>query len=507
MSERKIRLRYAGFVNFASNLISIFTGMMFVTMTSRRLSDVEFGLWHYIGILIQYVVIPGSLTNYWLTRYAGRGFRVGKTGLILNSAVMIVMISLYILFLPFVSPPVSGIENLFVLLFFIVILQIPAEYYAASLAALARGVAPQAIGYGQLVLEPMKLIMGYFLVIQLRWKLVGALLSFIIARYAYALFLAFYLRRDLGDSLNLDLMKKWVKLWWLPAYNIVLIGYLNSLDVMIVSHMSNSTVPIAHMKAIQTIIAVILYSNVLASALYPRLLSGGGAEDVKVVIDYVSMFAFPMVFGTMAMAKSFLSLLKVDFTISSDALIVSSIYALLFSFSGILSTCLVGVERVELNEDTTFIDYIKSKLFIVPSARLVVSSLMLSMLYVFLNYVSVMGTSDPAFIVLGWSSIRALVFLILLLYFWFKVKSELNIVLPYKRILKYLSSSLVMFIVLWSIGIGRVAYERFADALMSSVMGVMLGAAIYFSILFVIDEETRKLVRDSIREVRRIIGF
>ena len=507
MSERKIRLRYAGFVNFASNLISIFTGLMFVTMTSRRLSDVEFGLWHYIGTIIQYIVLPVSLTNYWLTRYAGRGFRVGKTGLILNSAVMIIMIGLYALVYPFISPPVTGIENLFILLFLIVILQIPAEYYSASLTALAKGVAPQATGYGQLVLEPMKLIVGYFLVIQLQWKLVGALLSFIIARYAYALFLALYLRRDLGDGLQPDLMKKWVKLWWLPAYNLVLLSYLRSIDVMMISYMTNSTVPIAHMKAIQTVIAVILYSNMLASALYPRLLRGGGAEDIKIVIEYVSMFSFPMVFGTMAMAKSFLSLLKVDFAVSSNALMVSSVYALFYTFSGILSTCLVGIEKVELNEDTSFIDYVKSKLFIVPSARLVVYSLMISMLYVFLNYTSIVNISDPSFIVFGWSLIRAISFLILLLYFWFKVRRELSVILPYKRILKYLLSSIVMFIVLWFTGIGRVAYERFADALISSVMGVALGAAIYFSILFVIDDETRKLVRDSIREIRRIIGL
>lgn len=507
MSQRQIRLRYAGFINFASNLVSIFTGMMFVTMTSRRLSDVEFGLWHYIGVLIQYIVIPGSLTNYWLTRYAGRGFRVGRTGLILNSIVMFVMIVFYMLFYPFISPPVTGIENLYVLLFLLVILQIPAEYYAASLSALASGVAPQAIGYGQLVLEPMKLIVGYFLVIRFQWGLAGALLSFIIARYSYAVFLAFYLRGDLSDGLNFNLMKKWIKLWWLPAYNIVFIGYLRSLDVMLVSHMTNSTVPIAHMKAIQTVIAVILYSNMLASALYPRLLSGGGAEDVKVVFDYVSMFSFPMVFGTMAMSKSFLSLLKVDFTVSSNALMVSSIYALLFSFCGVLSTCLIGIERVELNENTSFIDYVKSKLFIVPSARLVVFTVMLSMLYVFLNYVLSIGVSDPAYIVFGWSCIRVLAFLLLLLYFWFKVKVEFNLDLPVNRFLRYLFASTVMFIVLWFTGLGNTAYERFLDALLNSLLGVMIGAFTYFSILFLIDSETRRLAGDLIREVRRTIGF
>lgn len=507
MTKRQIRLRYAGFINFASNLVSIFTGMIFVTMTSRRLSDVEFGLWHYIGTIIQYVVVPVSLTNYWLTRYAGRGFKVGKSGLILNSAVMAVMIGLYIAVFPFISPPVNGVEDLYTLLFLIVLLQIPAEYYTSSLAALAGGVAPQAIGYGQLVLEPMKLVVGYWLVVSLKWKLVGAMLSFIIARYTYALFLTFYLRRDLGGGLKPDLMKKWVRLWWLPAYNIVLLGYLRSMDVMLVSHMTNSTVPIAHMKAIQTVIAVILYSNMLASALYPRLLSGGGAEDVRVVMDYVSLFSFPMVFGTIAMSKGFLSLLKVDFAASSNALVVSSIFALFFSFSGILATCLTGIERVELNEKTSLMDYIKSKLFIVPSARLVGYSVTLFVLYLFLGYALLSGVGETSFIVFGWSLIKAIVFFLLLLYFWVKVKRELDVKFPYNRILKYLSASLVMFVVLWLSGIGGVAHERFVDALLSSIMGVALGAATYFSTLFVIDGETRKLVRVSLREIKRIIGL
>lgn len=506
MHSRRIRLRYAGFVNFTSNLISVFTGMMFVTMASRRLSEVEFGLWHYIGVLIQYLVIPGSLTNYWLTRYAGRGFRVGKTGLALNTVVMIFMICLYMLLHPFLSPPVRGFD-LYILTFIMVLLQIPAEYYASLLSALAAGVAPQAMGYGRLVLESMKLIAGYFLILKFNWKLVGALLSFIIARYVYALFLAIYLREDLGGSLDFSLMEKWVKLWWLPAYNLVLLSYLSSMDVMLISHMANSTVPIAHVKAIQTITAVILYSNTLASALYPRLLSGGGAEDVRVVIDYVSLFLFPMAFGTMAMSKTFLSLLKANFTVSSHALIVSSIQALILSFSNILSTCLVGVERVELNEDTSLIDYFKSKLFIVPSAQLVVLSMFLSILYAYLKYASIVGVSSPASIAFAWSLIKASCSLFLFIYFWFKVKSELNVTMSYMRLLKYLFSSLIMFIVLWFTGIGNGVYERFLDALLVSILGVAVGAAVYFSTLLLIDGETRRLTKFLFGEIRRRIGL
>ena len=104
MQPRNIKLRYAGMVNFISNLISVFTGLMFVTMVSRRLTDSEFGLWSFLGVFLQYFIIPSSITNYWLTRYAGRGYRVGKTGLILNSGMMLISFVLF----SFLSPMVLG---------------------------------------------------------------------------------------------------------------------------------------------------------------------------------------------------------------------------------------------------------------------------------------------------------------------------------------------------------------------------------------------------------------
>ncbi|MCS7385840.1 MAG: hypothetical protein NDF55_03730 [archaeon GB-1867-005] len=500
MRKREIRLRYAGLVNFASNLISVFTGMMFVTMTSRRLPEAEFGLWYYIGVVVQYLVIPAAMTNYWLTRYAGRGFRVGKTGLIVNSIVMIVSLLVYSAASPYVMYPASEYEYLqFIIM--LVALQIPAEYFTSTLVALASGVAPQAYGYGQLILETSKLIAGYFLVVQWRMGLPGAMLAFIAAKYAYVLFLALYLREDLKGSFNPEMAKKWIKLWWLPAYGL-LPAYMNTADVMLITYLIGS-VPAAHMKAVQTVIAVILYSNALTSALYPKLLSGGTGRDIEVAMSFMLMFAIPMAAGTIAMSKVFLSLLKPAYIASASALSVAAIQALLLSLTNLFAGSLAGIERIELFENVSFKDYIKSKLFYVPSIRLITRIAYLAALGLVL-YITSTSVSDPITIVFMWIGVKAVFDALTMLIYAFKLSREIDFKLPLTSIMKYTASSLVMLAVLWLLGIGQVECKVFVEAFKLAIMGVAIGAAIYFTLIAILDGEVRRLFKDAINELKKM---
>jgi len=474
--------------------------MMFVTMASRRLPEAEFGLWHYIGVVIQYLVIPASLTNYWLTRYAGRGFRVGKTGLLVNSLVMLASLLTFAIAWPYIMYPASEYQY-FQLLILIVTLQIPAEYYTSTLVALARGVAPQAYGYGQLILETTKLIAGYYLIIECKMGLPGAMLAFIIAKYMYTLFLAAYLHLDLKGELDFNLAKKWVKLWWLPAYGLFP-TYLNTMDVLLVTYLFTS-VPVAHMKAIQTVIAVILYSNLLASALYPKLLSGGTGKDIEIATSFMLMFAIPMAAGTIAMSKVFLSLLKAAYAASASALSIAAIRAIIFSLASLFASCLTGIERVELLEKVTFKDYVKSKLFYVPTMSLIIRIIYISTLGATLYYISTI-TSDPTIIVSAWISIRAIFEATLMLIFLTKLRREIEFKLPLTSIAKYTLSSLAMFLVLWYLGIGQVECELFIEAFKLAMIGVAIGSAIYFTLLLVLDGEVRKLMKDVIIELKRM---
>jgi len=492
MNGRRIRLRYVGLVNFISNLISVFTGMMFITMVSRRLSESEFGLWSFLGVLLQYFIIPSSITNYWLTRYTGRGFKVGRTGFFLNSLLMLIAVLLF----PIISPNIvlsSGFKDNLPLIISILTIQIPAEYFSNTFTALAQGAAPQYIGYGQLILEPTKLIAGYFLVVVKNYGLPGALLSYIIARYMYALFLALSLRGEFSEKFRRDLSVKWVKLGWLPAYSLIP-SFLNNLDVMLVTLLLQSTVPVGHFKAINTVIAVVLYSRFLASALYPKLLSGGGAKDVNDAVGFMLMFAFPMAFGATAMSKSFLSLLRSSYTVSSDALAIAALQAVTLCLSNIYSSCLVATERVELKDNITFYDYLKSRLFYVPSIRILFRLVYLIGIFLMLHFMG-LSSENPSLIVFLWFSLKFFLNFSFLLKFYFDAKSLLNLSFPWRQIVKYAFSSSIMFIILYLWGGGLKSYVKFYDALLVSLKGVLLGSIIYFALTYIVDVEFRKFIK------------
>ncbi|MCS7368860.1 MAG: hypothetical protein NDF57_04045, partial [archaeon GBS-70-058] len=133
--SRGIRVRYAGTVNFASKLVSTLTGLMFVTMVSRRLSEEEFGLWSFFGVWLQYFIIPSTFVNYWVVRYASRGFKVGKTGLILTSILTLSSMLVFAVASQYILYSNIRLSYLQVIIM-VLLLQIPAEYFASNLDAI-----------------------------------------------------------------------------------------------------------------------------------------------------------------------------------------------------------------------------------------------------------------------------------------------------------------------------------------------------------------------------------
>ncbi|MEM0211631.1 MAG: hypothetical protein QXM35_03170 [Candidatus Methanomethylicia archaeon] len=503
-SQRTIRVRYAGTVNFASRLASTFTGLIFVTFISRRLSEEEFGLWSFFGVWLQYFIIPSGFVNYWSIRYMSRGFRVGKTSLILNSILMFASIFIFLAISNYVLYSEISLEYLS-LIIMVLTLQIPAEYLSSTLDALTTATFPEFIGYGGFIMEIVKLISGFILVVYYRFGLVGALLSYVIAKYIYVLFLFLILRNELNDGFNWSIASKWIKLSWLPAYNMAS-GYIRSLETPIISlfiQFSDPSMPfraLAHLKAVNTICSVISYSGLLSFALYPKILSGGSREDVESTLKYVLMFAIPMIAGVIVMSESFLSLLRTEYAVSYQALYLGAIGVLPSLISGIASSAVTGLERVDLLSESNFRDYFKSKLFTYPSISLVLNIIYIITIYIIFNGLSTVG--DPTFIVLIWILISFFFNIILCLKFYFDVKSIMGVRFPWSNIIRYVIASMVMFIVLWFSGFGRIVSQHFLEVLKYSILGVFSGAFVYGLILFLWDPDFKSLMNYSISWIR-----
>ena len=56
----KIRVTYSGLISFATNLVTVVTGLIFVIIVTRTLTIEEFGTWGLISGLFAYAVVIGQ---------------------------------------------------------------------------------------------------------------------------------------------------------------------------------------------------------------------------------------------------------------------------------------------------------------------------------------------------------------------------------------------------------------------------------------------------------------
>lgn len=112
--------------------------------------------------------------------------------------------------------------------------------------------------------------------------------------------------------------------------------------------------------------------------------------------------------------------------------------------------------------------------------------------------------SDPITIVFMWIGVKAFFDALTMLIYAFKLSREIDFKLPLTSIMKYTASSLVMLAVLWLLGIGQVECKVFVEAFKLAIMGVAIGAAIYFTLIAILDGEVRRLFKDAINELKKM---
>ena len=153
MARKRIRLRYTGLVAYATRVISIFTGLIFIITVTRNVPTDEFGVWQYISLLTSYIVFPLRGINYWATRDLARDVqRSARTCILLNMAIAFMGMTL------FLAVSGTGAAFLHTDISYFVISSMTVLVIAAirGLEAVAYGSKPQAIAYSFLGFEVSK---------------------------------------------------------------------------------------------------------------------------------------------------------------------------------------------------------------------------------------------------------------------------------------------------------------------------------------------------------------
>jgi len=485
-----IRLRYTGLVNFASQLSTIVTGFLFVVTVTRNLAPADFGIWQNVGDLLNYTTILAGVIPFSIVRYVARGQKDAvKTGITANILLSLPIMGIFLILAPTLASTI-GANPLY---FQVASLQILMFYILPALQSAVHAKIPHILGYGTVIYEITKVAFGVALVTCLGIGLLGAIISVVAAQAVLSLFYLTSIRGDLRDRVNWSYLRSWWKVSLISLYS-VLGERLGSFGLILLI-LTWGAVARAYFGAALTIAVMITYSNTLATALYPRLLTNMDAAAVETILKMTMLFAIPITGGTIILSDSLLTVLKPDYAAASLVLSILAITCLLDCFSAIMNTIIVATEKADMNADTKLRELVKSRLFLLPTLTYVGVGLYLPLLTVFLRWLAT-GPLQAAL----YTSVAGISANILMFSLRYRIAvASLRFKLPLSNLARYVFATAIMMLVLSQINLAATLSRVF--------ILVLVGSTIYFVIVSAIDPEARELMRTTVNFIKEKLGY
>jgi len=492
----EIRVTYTGLISLIGGIISIFTGVIFTLIITRTVTPEEYGTWGLIVALITYVSLIGPIVSYWSTRDTARNIQSGKTAVLSTILLSIGAISIYIL-ISYLMGNYTNVERN-VLLFAAIL--IPAMFVNGILIAINLGWKPHAISYGTIAYGISSIPLALFLIYYLDFGVAGIIISVFLANIASIIILFFYAKEKIINQFDKKILKKWLKFSWLPIYPGIAI-LVAGFDISIFTIITGSVVGLAFWTAALVLPSVITHTGLISRAVYAKLLeekTGFMSQNLTLV------FYFGIVFTSLVItfARPGLYALNPIYEIAAPVTIILSFYVFLSVFTNIFLLSLAGVERVDKFENSTFKDYIKSKLFFPQTIRLIQTSIYVLILTVGLLILVGFGSSDQE-LLLFWASIVLVTQIPLVCILYYLVRKNITIKLEIPSIIKFLLTAIGVF------GLTHVLTTQFlvySPDILSFIPNVLMfaafGVGLYIIITYLIDNKIRNLVHAIIYEIK-----
>lgn len=492
-----IRVAYSGLISLLVGIISTITGLIFTLIVTRTLTIDEYGAWGLIGGLIVYVMVLDPIVTYWTTREIARGEDSGKTALVTHGVFSLIGLGLYVIIAFFVA-------NETVVSFDVLILGamlIPVMFVNRVLTALNLGWKPQASSYGIIAFELCKIPLALLLVYHLNLGLEGAIIATMISYVASIIVLGINSRSKLHVKFQKIYVKKWTKLFWIPLYRKGQ-SVVFSFDVAIFAIITDSVFGIALFTVSLAVSILVGHAGLIAQAIYPKLLSGGSKEHLNESLIRFFYFGFPLAAISIAFARPALFALNPAYEIAVVVVMIMTLRTFIYVLSNIFQAALHGTETIDSFENPKFKDFIKSKLFTLPTILLIQYGLYVIILAIVLYLTT--DTSSQLELVMYWSIISLVIQIPFTLYFFRMLKTSFTVSIDVKVTIKYLISSILVFIGVYFLMENFLIYqESIFDFLPNLILYICLGIAMYALITFIIDIRTRNLAKSIITELSK----
>ena len=362
---------------FGARIASIFTGLVFLVMMTRSLSEQQFGLYEVIVDIVTFAAYPAGFAAFWATRDIARGKMFGKTAIVLNIALSAFGILLYFALSYFSASRIPS-AGLTTLLF--AVLLVPAAYLNQAGNAVVAGHRPVVLGYAVIFSEAAKLAVAYPLLVVFKVGIDGVILAVLAANLAQGLASAALAGDANSSPVSLAQGRRWLAHSWLPMLTTLPL-MLGIADTFVASIVAGQTTLVGHYQAAFSVAALAGYSFYLASAMYPLLLKGGSDDVTAMTLDLTLAFGIPMAVGAAILATPILHLLKPQYADASMALGILAVAAVCITVSSVFDQTLLGRDRVDVNEDAKFSDYLRSSILFVAEVNLALAAVYLVAVY------------------------------------------------------------------------------------------------------------------------------
>jgi O-antigen/teichoic acid export membrane protein len=489
----QVRLRYTSFINYALNLASAIFSVFFLVIVTRRLSVEDYGTWVMIWRYVGYFLIYSVIFSTWVTRDISRGKNTSITGVMTSIIFGVASIPFYLLVVIFISGNLQ--QPLLPLLISSIVLFL--DFLGNGLNSVSMGHAPQITGYSNFTYRVGSLIFGLIFVGSLAFGLTGAVIAALIGRVMMNTVSIFFNRSMLHKSLlQLHQIITWIKSSWLPLFG-TLSGLLITFDVLIVSLMYNSQIPVAYYGVCISIASFATFASVVSSSLYPKILYKRNIEDLKEAIWLTSLLSLPVIFLMIIYAQPLCAILNLNYigVVPSLRIMVFGIYFSLMS--GIASTVYYGLDPFDEKklESKTLL---RSSIFKGYRISFVFSAVYLLLLYV----LSLLSIDYLSFTIL-WVSALVSLYILSLVAFIILIRRHFSMAFPIYSILRDILIFAIPAVVsiipslLFPVSIS----ESFYLTLYSLIPTALLSLAIYFSVLYVIERRFRVALKDVLKRV------
>jgi len=452
-------------------------------------------MWSIIGSMISYFLIAEPVISYWSTRQIARGEEVGKTSIIASSTFSLCTIPLYLILVFFVSNASSINSDSMIL----AAILIPASFVSQTLTGINLGHKPHATSYGLLGFESLKIPVGLIFVYFLDLGVNGAIITTLIAYIAKITILLYFGRTRLKSKFNITALRRWLKLSWIPLYSNVS-HVLWSLDVVLYSVITGSVIGVAYYSASLAIAAIIGHAGLISQALYPKLLAKESRDFVKENFTRLMYFALPILGISIVFSKPGLFALNPAYGDASMIVILLAFRTFFYVVTGVLYQILLGMEKIDIEQNPTYVSLAKSKLFTVPTLNTIHHALYIVTLTIILTVLNSSNMPELELVIV-WAIIALVLQIPFFIYAWLLVKKHVKFSFPYINTLKYIAGTILFTIVFLLTSEFVINYHHSIYDFLPSVileLGVCIG--VYFAVTYAIDKKTRTLFKSILTE-------